>query len=241
MMNQRIEASNEMPHTVASELPPLRIHHLLAMTAVTAAVIVGPMAFDRLVRNAEPIDNPVIVGCLVLVALALAIALVTAGFGLYWRMQGERFPTTAGWKFAVLLACAVGGHAAALLVSLGIFNLNHDWFPAAWVGLRVLLVLGISVYCVRCAKAPDEQRRWKVAFVAVAALPVSVGTVGVTIAMFITAALVAWAILQDVSRTVDRHWTHWAGAVAVAVVLAAAGTISLYPFEEHWQVSGYLR
>lgn len=76
---------SELISPARCELPPLRIHHLLAWMTVTAVLISVSLWFDRTARNGPPIESQVVVSSLILGAIAIAGAWTCVGWGVLWR------------------------------------------------------------------------------------------------------------------------------------------------------------
>lgn len=76
-----------------SDLPPLRLHHFFAWTAVSAGVLATNSAFDGGVfERVAPWWTLTWLPSV----LWYSLALTCCGFGLYWRRRGLRFPSQPG-------------------------------------------------------------------------------------------------------------------------------------------------
>jgi hypothetical protein len=90
-------------------VPRLRVHHLMAWMAVAAVLIWLSLWFDRTARNGPPIDNRLVIGSLIIAAIAIAGALSVVGFAIGWRRRGCAFPNSPGdWLLVVVTTLSAG-------------------------------------------------------------------------------------------------------------------------------------
>jgi hypothetical protein len=160
---------SDQPHRLADSsllpVPPLRIHHLLIWTGLTAAIISGCMTFDRVMRNGPAIKDHLVIAGLVLGAVTLAGVLTCVGSGLVWRRHGFAFPASPGeWLLAIIALCIVA-FCGALALFLAIFFTfgDDDWFPAYYlvIGLAAL-ILWLRVNYL--ARIHSDTRGWRIVF-----------------------------------------------------------------------------
>jgi hypothetical protein len=134
-MRDRTEPPAASESLSPADLPPLRIHHLLAWMAVTAVLISGSIAFDRWARNGPPIADPVVVTALVVGAVALAAAITLFGFAIAWRRRGIAFPRQPGDMLLTIVtkgAFSICGVVAGVFVIFFIFG-DDDWQPVYYL------------------------------------------------------------------------------------------------------------
>jgi len=207
-----------------SDLPPLRIHHLLTWMTVTAVLISVSLWFDRTARNGPPIESQVVVSSLILGAIAIAGAWTCVGWGVLWRRQGYAFPKNPGdWLLTIVAASTIGVVAELIGVFVAFF-IEEDslaiYYPLAGFALLAFWLLlsfrGIKHYADTVA--------WRVVFVSMMLL--GMATVFGGSGFLIAGVLVclAWAVWSDLRNRIARGWTHWFGVVvAMSLGIAAIG------------------
>lgn len=204
-----------------SNPPPLRIHHLLIWTALTAAIISGCMTFDRWFRNGPAIENPVIIAGLVLLAAVVTGVLTVVGSGIYWRRSGYVFPYAPGDWLLTIIAASVVSFCGTFALFLAIFFTfgDDDWFAAYYLIVGGLAVVGWHrVYWIGIRRYADSAI-WRATFWVLMISPLAailiqrIGPVAIAII-----ACVLWAAWSDWRKRVERSWTHWCG-VAAAISL----------------------
>jgi hypothetical protein len=201
--------------------PPLRIHHFLIWTALTAAIISGCMTFDRWARNGPAIENQVIIAGLVLGAAVITGALTVVGSGIYWRRHGFVFPQSPGDWLLTVLAASVASFCGVFALFFAIFFTfgDDDWFPAYYLIVGALALVGwIRLHWIAIKRYADTAM-WRTAFWMLMLSPFAAGLIqrigAVAIAVI---ACVLWAAWSDWRKHIARSWTHWCG-VAAAVSL----------------------
>ena len=124
-----------------SELPPLRIHHILVATAVTAVF----MSIAQTLRRDDigGVYSFIASGLGVIYAVCGSVALTAVGFGLIWRQKGIAFFHQPGhW---LLVTLALGGWVGGLIT----FFLNRPpasgntvggLFLVCFYGLRLAMI-----------------------------------------------------------------------------------------------------
>ena len=209
--------AGEMP-VIRTGPPPLRIHHLLIWTALTAAIISGCMTFDRWFRNGPAIENPVIVAGLVLGAAVIAGALTIVGSGFYWRRCGFAFPQAPGDWLLTVLAASIASFCSivALFLAIAFTFGDDDWFVAYYLIVGVLALLGwICVHWIVIKRCADSAL-WRATFWALLFSPfaaVLIQRIGPVVIAVI--ACILWAAWSDWRKHIERSWTHWCGVAAV--------------------------
>jgi hypothetical protein len=221
-------------------LPPLRLHHFFAWTAVSAALLALSRAFNLgPVRIAPwwtitqlPSD------------FLFSLALTCCGFGLYWRRRGLNVPSQPG--HGLLLTHAVGYifSMGLSLLWLATFDpessINRLQPLMKWLTYGATLVTaGLNVWLAWWTR---PARRWQVFYLitalvtgnayhnrildAVLISPVSnlewIGP-GLATGMRFTITQMPWiapavalivAVVLDRRDRIPRHWSHWAGIAA---------------------------
>lgn len=201
--------------------PPLRIHHLLIWTTLTAAIIAGCMSFDRAARNGPAIKSKAIIAGLVLGAVVIAGVLTVVGSGVYWRSRGVAFPQSPGDWLLVIIAAAVAGFCIAFAAFLAIFFTigDDDWFTGYYFFVGVVETAAWIVAHIIGIKRYSDTYAWRVTFVVLMFSPFAIGPtqfVGRIVVAVI--ACVLWAACVDWHKHIPRQWTHWCG-VACAISL----------------------
>lgn len=215
---------SELTSPARCELPPLRIHHLLAWMTVTAVLISVSLWFDRTARNGPPIKSQIVAGSLILGSIAIAGAWTCVGWGVFWRRQGFAFPKYPGDWLLIIVAFSTVALVAELIGVFLAFFIEEDllaiYYPLAALALLAFWLLlnfrGIKYYADTVA--------WRVVFVAMMVL-------GMTTAFNVSANLIvgvliclAWAAWSDLRNQIARGWTHWFGVVvALSLGIAAIG------------------
>jgi hypothetical protein len=227
---------------VPRELPRLRIHHLLTITAVTAVLL-------TIVRLVLPVDQiareqRAAVGLQLGVLLIYCIGITCTGFALHWWWKGlPAFRQPGQWLLLVFPATAVG------LVMMYVLTLVMLPRPNSVLGARYLfliptilsLAVPILFYGYGAWRIADTVS-WRVFFGLTVAgslfqllliVDSSLLQTGLTASLFRSASASGWilaytflpaaltfvslssAMVMD-ARKRRRHWSHWAGAGLVA-------------------------
>jgi hypothetical protein len=221
------------------QAPPLRIHHLLVWSAVTAVLLSACLTFDRTVRNGPPIENAVVIGALVIITVSVSGAVSGLCWGLGWRWRGIEFPSEPGEWLIVLVASFAFGYGAILLLSLGVFVIDHELFPVVWLGLRLGLFLGMMGTCAYEAWFRSDALPWRILFMVLAITPIVVLTLGLTAPASVAAIVLVTAIWNDLRQGRQHRWTHWLGAGIFLAIVLSCTTMAVLPRSEHAPVSGY--
>jgi hypothetical protein len=203
------------PIAPEADLPPLRIHHFLVWMAVTAMLITGTMWFDRTARNGPPIESRVVVGSLILLAVAVSGALTGVGWGLYWRGRGYAFPKEPGDWLLTWIAATIVCVLAMLIGVFVVFFIEEDWLDAFYFfGGLMLLIVSIRFGILGLMKYGDTAA-WRVVFAVLAALPLIFLVAGAVAAACGVLASLLWAVWNDRRLRLRRHWMHWLGVIVV--------------------------
>jgi membrane-associated HD superfamily phosphohydrolase len=203
----------------SAELPPLRIHHFMIWTALTAAIIAGCMTFDRTARNGPPIENRMIIAALMVTAIAVAGALTISGSAYYWRRHGVSFPQSPGDMLLISMAGAVLAFFAVIALLFAIFLLigDDDWFALYYTIVGIVVVVGWSYLQIAGMLDYANTWQWRVVFGILLLAPWIV--VFFPIPVFVTfIASVLCASWVDWYKAIPHAWTHWCG-VAFAILL----------------------
>jgi membrane-associated HD superfamily phosphohydrolase len=204
-----------------ADRPPLRIHHLLIWTTLTAAIISGCIFFERHAKNGPPIESRVIIAGLVLGAITIAGALTIVGCGLNWRRKGIAFPQSPGDWLLTVVAGSFAFVCLTLSVMLTIFAIfgDDDWFGIYYAIVATCALIAWVVAHAQVIGKRTETRAWRVAFVALLISPFAMLFDGVFVPGVIAViACMLWAACVDWRKRIDRNWTHWCG-VACALSL----------------------
>lgn len=235
--DRAVVAASVVPH----ELPPLRIHHLMIITAVTAVLL----TIARLLLPLEELVNEAAAVALYPLGMALAYSVGLACFGLayyWWRKGLPAFRQPGQWLlivFPAYVALMLGAWAliqllmrnpgaaapfgsfqwfvvAGVLVSVlaGLFYGYGAWQIADTAPWRVFFTLKTLAYIVRIVMVMDGV---VLGSSLTAVLSRSVTTIMVVSLLFMATVLAALvvAMIGDFSHR-RRHWSHWFGAVLVA-------------------------
>jgi hypothetical protein len=227
MMAESNEPLETPAQRATSDVPPLRIHHFLIWTALTAAIISGCMTFDRWLRNGPPIENPVVIAGLVLGAVTIAGALTCFGCGILWRRRGYAFPASPGDWLLTIMAVSVVAFCGALAPFLAIFFVfgNDDWFALYYTVAGLSGLIGLAWMQFAAIKRHADSAMWRttfgvMTFIVLLLNPFTIGIRHIFGAFeFAVIACVLWAAWSDWHRSIQRQWTHWCGALF---------TVSLY-------------
>jgi len=207
----------EAPHG-ATGLPPLRIHHFMIWTALTAVIICGCMMFDRLARNGPPIRNPVIIGALIVIAVVVAGVLTIGGSAIQWRRQGGTFPRSPGDLLVISIASAALAYCVTIGLLLAIFLISggDDWFFAFYLIVGVTAAIGWS-YLQILGFRYSTTWPWRVVFLVLLIGPWIIGLspLAVVLAFIASVLCAAWV---DWRKCIQRNWTHWCG-ILFAILL----------------------
>jgi hypothetical protein len=208
--------ANANDYAASNLPPPLRIHHLLVWTALTAAIISGCMTFDRTFRNAPPITNRVVIAGLVLGAATIAGAFTVSGEFYFCRRRDIEFPTTPGeWLLLEITWCTLAFCAlAALFLMIASLFGDDDWFPAYYLFAGVVALVGWLRLQQLGWKRYSNSAAWRRTFIALMLSPLAVWN-AMTFLMLVLAviACVLWAAWVDWRNGNVRRWTHWCGVV----------------------------
>ncbi len=196
------------PATPRTDLPPLRIHHLLAWTAVTGIMLAGQQGNSF--QNAQmPFELPewwrhAVLGVSALGAMMSAAAVTVVLFGLYWRRHGVRFFYQPGhW---LLVATAVLACASFIVMPIAqLASGDQPWVVLVTSLALLVFAVGLNIYIARkqCTTA-----RWRYVFIAkaVASLIAFVG-------QLVTVIVLLRAMRGDRREELSRDWAHWSGVI----------------------------
>jgi hypothetical protein len=223
--------------------PPLRIHHILAATTVTAVFL----SLAKVVERHDHFGGASFVQTNLGIAYAIAtsLALTGVGFGIYWRRLGVRFFHQPGHWLLIKKALGIWMVIAAsyLLVAepLGII-----WRPNTVISLTNFAVIpasmGISLWA---ALQIADTASWRIYFIVDGFMvivyfaltflfsqwPLAFGVFslaerGILLTLLLSAAL------ADKRSQRTRDWAHWLGVfiyitIYVAAIAADIGLLGL--------------
>ena len=203
--------------------PPLRIHHLLVATAVSAGFLAvahalaedGDEGFGSFFRS----------GFGVVHCLQVSIAVTTFGYLLAWRAQGRlRLDQPGHW----LLIHGVLNVGVYVLGVAMILSPNGDFVFFVYSVYSIsLLAVNLAVYAYAAWKVADT-RGWRLFFVAEVAIGLFFAVVtfaaidpeGSWITSLVTPTmllLLAAAVIGDRRSKRRRDWPHWVGVGSMVV------------------------
>jgi hypothetical protein len=221
------------------DLPPLRIHHLLACTVVTAMlftmvrILIGSYSLiPKYIASANGIWFVVTSG----------IALTLVGSGFIWRRNQRKFFNQPG-HWLLLLSLDSIAHFV-----LGFFDTINPWNEPAsgmswlyWLGSQTIFVVALVCSLVAAWKG-FQSRCWRAFF-----LMQGLWLIAPTIFHWSQYRAVLWAtgyvalmamesaaVVADLRAHRIRDWVHWTGVAIVAVGLATGLAISLWPWLASW-------
>jgi hypothetical protein len=201
------------------DIPPLRIHHFMIWTALTAVIIAGCMTFDRTARNGQPIENQVIIAALMVTAVVVAGVLTISGSALRWRRQGVAFPNSPGDMLLISMTGAVLAFVVTFALLFAIFFLigDDDWFALYYLIVAAIVLVGWSYLQIAGMLRHSNTWQWRVVFGILLLGPWVVGffPIPVFIAFIASVLCASWV---DWRKAIPRAWTHWCG-VAFAILL----------------------
>ncbi len=162
-------ASDPPAEAASTELPPLRLHHFFAATAVAAITLAGL----KIVINDNRSGQVWLSGGVPAVFTLQALATLVVLFGFSWRRRGARFPSEPGHGVLLMLTVSHLYTVAVLMTAqlmpdllfgpgesgvLAVFTrIALEW---AWP-LVSLFSLCLSLWC---AKTLADAKRWRVFF-----------------------------------------------------------------------------
>ena len=166
--NEPPTASHPEPTGPTAPLPPLRVHHLLAWTAVTAVVLGLNFSYRSAVSQIADwwwvASLPGLMGS--------TLGFTIGGFGLYWRRRGLPFPSQPGhgllifWLIESCFALLWQFPIALFVAAVGGFDENNipAWVETLWqVQHYTSLILFLTIY-IGLAWWIRPLRRWQVFF-----------------------------------------------------------------------------
>lgn len=208
--------------------PPLRIHHFLMATAVTA----GLLGLAKTVIDDDQLGMAGYLGSGtgILQTISASIAITAVGYGIAWRCAGRAFFHQPGhW----LLVMRTFGAAPVLLFGLtyiaqymGEKNLPNAFAAVYAIGMSVCWT---ALNALAAWKGADS-RWWRTYFITQALLyvlvPLMVGTGSILVFIILYSGililLMTAAIVADRRARRGRDWPHWLGVALVASGLLVA-------------------
>jgi len=195
-------------------LPPLRIHHLMIWTALTAAILGGCMGFGWSGPGWSSIDDPFIVAVLVVFAVVAAGVLTIGASAVEWRRRGIVFPRSPGDMLLVSMAGGVLGFFA--MIGLLFFTVwiigSGGWFALCYIIIvGALALLGWSYLQIAGMLHYSNTWPWRVVFGILLLSPWMIGffPMAILVAFIASVLCASWV---DWRKSLSRAWTHWCGA-----------------------------
>jgi len=219
-------------------LPPLRIHHIMLWTVVTAATLSAIRVYFSANTDGQPFAEEPFGALLIVFFSTLASgAMVVSGLGIYWRKHGYAF-NEPGQRLAIDIA--VRSLLVALFYSIGLLIERSSSPPSGQV-FFVFTSLGfLAVAIFQIFLARPLSQLWKVLFWCKAGFLVSAcvllwvmdqvirSRVFLDVAPFmilggycVLILLQLFGIRQDRKHQRRRHWTHWYGLLAHLAINSA--------------------
>lgn len=206
--------------------PPLRIHHIMAITAVAAVLL----AVGQQLRHAKQTGLEQLFastwGAMYILSTSISVTLVL--FGFVWRRRGYAFFSlpghwlllthTTGIAFILAVAITLLGDQHLSMVSL----VAYSWgIQLTWLALNLFAAWKIS-----------DSVSWRVYFLAGASILV-LGFIlrflfvrydVLFLVFYLPLLLLLIAIINDRVRGRVRDWPHWVGVVLPFAVFVASLT-----------------
>jgi hypothetical protein len=223
-------APYEQQSAPAPQLPPLRIHHILVATAVTAVFLSFAQALQR--NEIGGLSEFIASGTGVLYAVTTSLALTAVGFGLYWRRRGIPFFHQPGpW---LMVTQALGAWIVFVFAIILIYPATERnamgglFFALLFLGLN-LAVISVDFWA---AWRVGDTPWWRLLFITKGAMviatfalpfivrPTQISHANLGMYLLIVILLVAAASTDRLHRRA-RDWLHWVGVVMSAAVYLA--------------------
>jgi hypothetical protein len=209
--------------------PPLRIHHLLVMTAIAA----GLLSVNELLRRDDVMGTAQFItsGIGVVYTNATAIALTLVVFGAWWRFDGRAFFDLPGhWllvKQSLFVGIFIAIAATGSLRVLGLDDLENVPMYAFIVFANVG-VIGVSIWV---AWKVADSMAWRLWFILYGlempanwlfAILGQLSQTHIRLMPVILLILLVLAAIGDKAASRVRDWPHWLAVGMQAVLLASA-------------------
>jgi hypothetical protein len=190
------------PHLRPPQIPPLRVYHLLALTAVAAVILTRSRpSFDALSRS-ESLRHfqHIFTSVSVAYSFCVSFAITATVFGLLWRRYGINYPFHPGhWLLVVFSA----SYLLLMLVGIAIPSELLGRRSISFVSNLLSALLDIYIGRKYCLEA-----RWSRAFYAKAFAAI-VPVLGDMLLLI----MLSRAGLGDRDNRIQRDWLHRAGVV----------------------------
>jgi hypothetical protein len=209
--------------------PPLRIHHLLVMTAIAAVLL----SVNELLRRDDVMGTAQFItsGIGVVYTNATAIALTLVVFGVSWRFDGRAFFDLPGHWLLVKQSLSVGIFIAIVatgsLRALGLDDLENAPMYAYIVFANVGMI-GVSIWVAWKVADSFAWRLWFILYgleMPAIWLFASMGQLSETHIRLMPVILLIVLMLAgigDKAASRVRDWPHWLAVGMQAVLLASA-------------------
>jgi hypothetical protein len=170
----------------------------------------------------------VLIGALILCAIAVSLSFTVVGCGIYWRQQGYSFPREPGDLLVLMAATSALFFIGMILGIFAVFFIvgGDDWQPLYYFIVTFVAAIGWIHMSVRGYSRYADSTPWRLAYVMMLGAPALMGAFvfARTLTAMPLAALIAsliGAAGSDVRNAVHRAWTHWVGVFAVVSLLLA--------------------
>jgi hypothetical protein len=243
MMNDPVEAHEPTGQSAPTKIPPLRIHHILIATTVTAVFLSITRTLER--QDVLGFASFIRSNLGVLYAVCTSLALTGIGIGCYWRANGITFFHQPGHWLLVKKSLGIWILLLAAY-SVATTSLGTGVHPGSVIGVfslgTALAGVGISIFA---ALRIADSVWWKTLFTVEAVVAVgtflwplllqfSPAVYGVTqLGMrAILLTLLVTVIVTDRNAHRERDWPHWLGVfiyitIYVAAIAADIGLVGL--------------
>jgi hypothetical protein len=202
-----VGARPQQPYSDEKPLPPLRLHHLLVMIAVSSVLLAGAGPGLRSVANNDVFGRSWITIAVpaLIHALIVAFAITVSAFGVFWRLRGIPFPRYPGhWLLVAVAASYVFSTLLGLLV--GIFSDYAPW--SVWLTQFPGAILD---FCIGFWQCVERRWRWVFYLKAIAAMLPILGDLPLMV-------VISRASLGDRRMGVKRDALHRSGVAAQLVM-----------------------
>jgi hypothetical protein len=242
--------------------PPLRIHHIMACTAVTAVLLTTLRFFVSISPQQQTLAR---YGIFAFSYVLTAIGLTLTGFSIYWWRKGYAAFSQPGQMLLVPFAGTLVLSLASLALAAAMTGYRGAGRPPSWLSFLPMLisfngllfgVLFPSAFYGWCAWKIADTWPWRGLFVLCALAAILISSLMVVLpfvmsigpgniplfigvpqlargSLLLTAG--ALAVVTDLTARRKRSWTHWAGVILW--LLGQAGTfVSGVYYVFFWQI-----
>ena len=183
------------------QIPPLRVYHFLALTAVAAVLFTQLRPAFAAYAGIKDLSQLryVFVAVSTLTSLGAAFAITATGFGLAWRWQGGAYPFHPGhWLLLVTAALHILHSVTAALTPALAYGLLVHWLSSGVCAL----------FCIYIGAKHCGLRRWSWVFYVKA-----LATILPILGDLFLLVMISRAGLIDRKDRVERDWLHHSGVI----------------------------